>query len=599
MMSTALLVSAGAEQTNVSFASAGFLPDQEGLAGTSFAKSLTERVDVPVLPATHLAAPNLPVPNLPVPKGAEEQPIGLSGLKDLALGKRSEEVAETQDKGIFKNPEARESLSQGELQRASVGKTIQQAPVVAAGPQKFLTVPGEVETVKVTPLVEEADENILPGATPPISPTTGTAIEEPGAPPDVADEGRDLDVNAGRLPLVSSGRPVVRGEIEAQGETKEAASAKKAAKVQEKTPEVKSGEKNVTSVVTTAADQPRSVAGHLAAGSIPAAIPAPVLTAALPSEIGRQVEDFNLEKASTGTARPLVSSSRSNAEPAQQTGTADVDAKANAGGVVTTADNNPIPSPKSSVSSDKSTTIEAPASSESKTQFVSGPVGQLVHAVSGGGDSTSSGALSGVVASGNAQGDLSAIKSPVGVATAHPPGNLSGLKEQGESGGVTQPTEATPRVLTATPTALEVGIQNGTHGWLRVRAEMADGGGVSASVSAASSAGQEMLHRELPALTAYLQQEKVAVSAVVVHVPAAAGADVRGSSGSSGMGNTGGEISQRSGEGGEQRRDEDGKALANGAEEAMIAPVSQGVDEGGSLPLASYAVGGGWLSVRA
>ena len=142
MMSTALLVSAGAEQTNVSSASAGFLPDQEGLAGTSFAKSLTERVDVPVLPATHLAAPNLPapnlpVPNLPVPKGVEEQPIGLSGLKDLALEKRSEEVAETQDKGIFKNPEARESLSQGELQRASVGKTIQQAPVVAAGPQKF------------------------------------------------------------------------------------------------------------------------------------------------------------------------------------------------------------------------------------------------------------------------------------------------------------------------------------------------------------------------------------------------------------------------------------------------------------------------------
>ena len=49
-------------------------------------------------------------------------------------------------------------------------------------------------------------------------------------------------------------------------------------------------------------------------------------------------------------------------------------------------------------------------------------------------------------------------------------------------------------------------------------------------------------------LTAYLQQEKVAVNAVVVHVPAAAGADVRGSSGS-GMGNAGGEISQRSGEG--------------------------------------------------
>jgi len=52
---------------------------------------------------------------------------------------------------------------------------------------------------------------------------------------------------------------------------------------------------------------------------------------------------------------------------------------------------------------------------------------------------------------------------------------------------------------------------------------MTDGGVVNASVSAVSSAGQEMLHRELPALTAYLQEEKVAVNAVAVHGPSAAG----------------------------------------------------------------------------
>ena len=393
MMSTAMIVSTGAEQTNVSSASAGFLPDQEGTARYLVRKEFDGASGGTGLAGDQFVGDQIASARICQPRlrGQKSSRLVCAGLKKPTLGKRSEEVAETQDNGIFKRPEARASLSQGELPRASVGKTIQQAPVVAAGPQKFLTVPGDVETVKVTPQVEEADENILPGATSPISPTTGTAIEEPGAPPDVADEGRDLDVNAGRLPLVSSGRPVVRGEIEAQGETKETAFAKKAAKVQEKTPEAKSGEKNVTSVVTTAANQPRSVAGHLAAGSIPAAIPAPVLTAALPSEIGRQVEDFNLEKASTGTARPLVSSSRSNAEPAQQTGTADVDAKANAGeavtSTVTTPANTPIPSPTSSVSSDKVAATEARATSEGKTQEVLGPVAQLVHAVSGGVDS--------------------------------------------------------------------------------------------------------------------------------------------------------------------------------------------------------------------
>jgi hypothetical protein len=149
-------------------------------------------------------------------------------------------------------------------------------------------------------------------------------------------------------------------------------------------------------------------------------------------------------------------------------------------------------------------------------------------------------------------------------------------------------------MLSATPTSLEVGIQNGTQGWLKVRAEMTDGGVVNASVSTTSAAGQEMLHRELPGLTAYLQQEKVAVNTVTVHAPSAAWADTRSSSGTDGAG---GQAPQRSNEG-EQQHQSLRKTTLNGSEEAIPYRSLQGVVEDGSLP-PTYVNGGSWLSVRA
>ena len=155
-------------------------------------------------------------------------------------------------------------------------------------------------------------------------------------------------------------------------------------------------------------------------------------------------------------------------------------------------------------------------------------------------------------------------------------------------------------MLTATPSVLEVGIQNGTHGWSKVRAEMADGGVVNASVSAASSAGQEMLHRELPALTAYLQEEKVAVNAVVVHAPLAAESVARNSTG---MADAAGQESQRS-DGGKEQRQNLAEPKVNGSgmhdsDEMKTYESLQGVDEDRLSPLAGYGSGGGWLSVRA
>src|SRR6202012_5734148 len=159
------------------------------------------------------------------------QPTGFPGLKNVVLGKRSEEVAETLNEGIAKNPAARETVSQSELKHVSAGKTIQQASAVAGVPRRILTAPTEAEATETTPQVEEADENILPHLTPVIASTTGTVIKEPATSLDVADAGRNLNVNVGPL-LVSRDRPVMQEEIEAPGETKEAAPAKKAAKVQ-------------------------------------------------------------------------------------------------------------------------------------------------------------------------------------------------------------------------------------------------------------------------------------------------------------------------------------------------------------------------------
>jgi hypothetical protein len=82
-------------------------------------------------------------------------------------------------------------------------------------------------------------------------------------------------------------------------------------------------------------------------------------------------------------------------------------------------------------------------------------------------------------------------------------------------GGYEARGDSRPGLIAATATSLEVGIANGTHGWLKIRAEM-EGGVVTASLSAGSVAGQEMLHRELPSMTAYLTDERVGVGTLVI-----------------------------------------------------------------------------------
>jgi hypothetical protein len=63
---------------------------------------------------------------------------------------------------------------------------------------------------------------------------------------------------------------------------------------------------------------------------------------------------------------------------------------------------------------------------------------------------------------------------------------------------------------------LEVGVLDGTHGWLRVRAELGADGVVSASLTASASA-HESLRAVLPEMANYLESEAVGVSKLAVH----------------------------------------------------------------------------------
>lgn len=154
--------------------------------------------------------------------------------------------------------------------------------------------------------------------------------------------------------------------------------------------------------------------------------------------------------------------------------------------------------------------------------------------------------------------------------------------------------EETHQTLMATPTSLEVGVSNGTHGWLKIRAEMT-AGGVNASLLPTTSSGQEMLHRELPSLTAYLQSERVAVNNIVLQPVSVLGSNSQQLA--SGMNDGGrGQMPQSHGQGGQQNRQGATGTVTNYLER------DESYREAGKdrfLPSISYARGGRWLNVRA
>lgn len=129
----------------------------------------------------------------------------------------------------------------------------------------------------------------------------------------------------------------------------------------------------------------------------------------------------------------------------------------------------------------------------------------------------------------------------------HPPPDAPSPSPQPE-----QPGDA--RTLAATPNSLEVGVANGSHGWLRVRAELDASGLVRAAVVASSAGSAEALSRHLPEMSAYLTQESTRIGSLVVHASAQSGAassQANGSEGFSGMGRFSGGQPGQSSAGGE------------------------------------------------
>jgi hypothetical protein len=571
MMSAAILVTMGVEPTGVRPASSDLASD----LGASFAKSFNERVGDP---------------DLFQGKSSAGAAIALPSLKSAALAKTPDEVLDMPTGMKEKAIPTQKTSTYDELKSAVTEKIARPQAQAVAGLQEKETVGDSgAKEVESSAQVEKAADGVSADPSDPCAPHSAPVTQQ------VDDNLLPLIgiADANRPVVLSGGGLVVQKGTSNTAKDKEVASAKKTAEPRESVAMPKPVQKTIgaaakaavieakPAVVSSTESALSSVVVAVAAGSVPR------------TETGKTTEGLSEEV--SGAAKPSMGISPVTADSsARKESARGVKANVIDSETVVTADEN-IALPKPSVDMEKMTSVAIPVRNDgdNKMESAPGPATATVHAVSGGAG-ISPGIVSGVfVMSGNTPGDLIAAKLPVGDVSAHPADLSAGSREQDGPGLVAASMDGMPRMVTATPTALEVGIPNGTHGWLKVRAEMADGGGINASVSAASSSGQEMLHRELPSLTAYLQQEKVAVNTVVVHT-AAVGVELRGSG--SGMNSGGsGQTPQKSNEGGEQRQDV-GKGTLDRPDEAMG---YQEDGEDGVSPLAMYAGGGSWLSVRA
>ena len=139
------------------------------------------------------------------------------------------------------------------------------------------------------------------------------------------------------------------------------------------------------------------------------------------------------------------------------------------------------------------------------------------------------------------------------------------------------------RTLTATSQVLEVGVASGTHGWLRVRAELGGGGEVTASVVASSADAVKALHHEMPALGEYLAREHVGVASVAVSTAA----------GTALAADAGGERNDR------EQPDQQAFGHGSAKREAWDGGGLEGLFTMASAPaLLNLNGGGGWVNVR-
>jgi hypothetical protein len=619
MMSTAILMSMSTEES----AKRPVAQETEKQEGSTFAQALDARVgisletgsiDPAIAPELSNAKTEPPAKNLidapDLMTGTKTQssdaPVGTSAgaispggpgagtlldgwiPKTESITKNLIEMPELAAATKTKVSAGQTMLTKSDTQGITAGKSISSQPVAAVRSQ----VRGKTEG----PGTEVAEPSVNTeeiAAEKPTGLSPGSILKTPGGEVNsVEDQGEQ---NQNLTPSLVD--PAVPKSGVTTGKASETATAKKTIKTQgiDETPTVVS--KSGATEVHTVANDAKAAQGVVA--QVPS--PLPGQTMAYVAPVVASIVSRNAESGGSGHAEGIAASTMNS--PTLIAGTpSTVDgsnhknsvqaSKASESNTDTTpaASGGPDATARTDAKAERSPTVATSAAGDSEIKGRTAgesPVA-FVHPAASGADLSNGAVPSGVTG---------LVKLPNGEPGAQTAGSPTGLREQNGSDAVARSMEPMPRTLSATPTALEVGIPDGTHGWLKVRAEMADGGVVNASVSAATSASQEMLHRELPSLTAYLQSEKVAVNTVVVHPTANTGAEPRDYPAGT-EGGSSGQTPQRSNEGGEQGQSSL-RTTVDGADDVAGYQGLHGVGEDATLPLATYPGGGSWLSVRA
>jgi hypothetical protein len=599
MMSAALVMAVGGEQTKTRAATSDRVESGE----MTFAQSFGERVDLSPDVQTMNSTPGLMKNSnvLPPPASAGAK---ANGSLDQTIIEENEtkSVTATMASGKGRNVAVKTNLiAVANASNGGESKTTPRLPPVDRGVlqqsivAKIVAQTGVSQTTIMT--AAAAIRRELPAGNVERPAETSSSVSE-GAPlaasTNVDSVPGDSTAVAGRLSLLRDDvKPTVQDETVPAGKTVDVASAKRGAKIQDSAVGAKVASKTtgVTESAKTVGD-PSIVTGVQRASFLPTEVVAQsdaqpnaisVTAANVSGIVGTIPGKFVSEAGADSTGRKTMAEAGKN-----QLVTIGQEANPAAAATVATGFGAEI---------DKAPAVTAAASKDADAKGLSAiGAAAAVHSATGN-EAVISGGVPGI-ASKHSTPEVSGTKTQSGEGGAHAAIVQAGLGEQDGGGAVGADTGMSHRTLLATPTALEVGVSNGTQGWLKIRAEMTDGGVVNASLSSGSSAGQEMLHRELPALTAYLQEERVSVNTVVVPANAAAGTESRSAGGMDGEG--GGQARQSGGQGGGgERQGSIYRTAADRADEIPTYMGLNGVGEDGLSSAKTYAGGGSWLNVRA
>jgi hypothetical protein len=607
MMSTALVMAVGGEQTKMRSATSDRVESGETTFAQSFGEHVGSSVDLQTMSSAGdslsemrggkssdlLKSPDaLPAASAGAKANAvvDQRLSAANAIKSVAgtvANSTGKSVAENADLEAFENAAGRGRSKADPVQlsadRCELQQNIGAKIVVQAGVSQTKTTDASAAT---------GNEELPAGDAKSIETSTIATNNLFAAESATVDAvPRESTILADRSLLPRDGvEPTSQNETVLAGKTQDVASAKKEAKNQ-------AAEAKAASKATGTTESSKTVedASHVTGmeGAIPLQVAS--LSDAQPNAVGVTATNASSVLSEIAGTRATGSSTagKDNAgRKAVVTGKDDV--STTGPGVDSTASTTVVMGFGAEIDKAAAVTLAAGKDADAKGLSAVGTAA-LVHSATGN-EAVASGIVTGIM-SGHAQAEIGGTKVQVGGVGAYATTSPAGLMEQDGSGVAAAETGMSHRTLLATPTTLEVGLANGSQGWLKIRAEMTDGGVVNASLSSATSAGQEMLHRELPALTAYLQEERVAVNTVVVPASPAAGADSRFAGGMNGEGS--GQTQQGSRQGGADDRQGLIHASADRADEVPTFMGLNGVGDDGLLSAGTYAGGGSWLNVRA